>query len=335
MSTETIYGLFGMGLHTWWLWGLTSRDPIWYICDGSPHLMIVQLDIDRDPIWYICDGSPHLMIVQLDIDRDHVWSIRDGSPHQMTVGLDIHRDHIWYIQDRSPHLMIVGLDVHRDHLWSIRDGSPHLMIVGLDVHRDHLWSIRDRSPHLMIVGLDVHRDHLWSIRDGSPHLMIVGLDVHRDHILSVRDGSPHLYILSCVTITGAVLPTTQAAVTQLWGFQGWSLSRISLWPHCVPPFQAASFFCRHTDTSYPPSQNKNLSPKPFLLLCSKAMEFSSFWHPSYSILMCLQNTLETHLCKQYHNKWFWILSFYLPPLDCKLYYSTHFPYILTFGNRSL
>ena len=47
------------------------------------------------------------------------------------------------------------------------------------------------------------------------------------------------------------------------------------------------------------------------------MEFASFWHPSRSILSCLQNQncIKTCLYKQYH-KWFQILSFtclpYLP-----------------------
>ena len=51
--------------------------------------------------------------------------------------------------------------------------------------------------------------------------------------------------------------------------------------HSVHPFQAASFFCRHMNTLYPPCQNKNLWPVLFLLLCSKALEFTSFWYSSH------------------------------------------------------
>ena len=67
----------------------------------------------------------------------------------------------------------------------------------------------------------------------------------------------------------------------------WLISCLSLWPHCVHPFQTASFFCRHTYTSYPPCLNKNLWPTLFLLLCSKELHFASFWHPSHLILPCL------------------------------------------------
>ena len=50
-----------------------------------------------------------------------------------------------------------------------------------------------------------------------------------------------------------------------------------------------------------------LKQKPltlFLLLCSKEMEFSPFWHPSHSVLPRLQSALNTHLYKQYHDKSF-------------------------------
>ena len=46
----------------------------------------------------------------------------------------------------------------------------------------------------------------------------------------------------------------------------------------------------HTHSLY-----KNLWPTLFLLLCSKAVEFSPFWHPTHSILSCLQSCLFTCL----------------------------------------
>ena len=71
-----------------------------------------------------------------------------------------------------------------------------------------------------------------------------------------------------------------------------------------------TFFCRHIAPSYSSCSNKILWPMLFLLLCSKAMEFVSFWHPSHSILQCFQNCVKTHFYKQYH-KWFQSLSSYL------------------------
>ena len=45
----------------------------------------------------------------------------------------------------------------------------------------------------------------------------------------------------------------------------WLISCLSLWPsHCVHPFQAASFFCKHTDTSYALILNLKPSAVPSL-----------------------------------------------------------------------
>ena len=48
----------------------------------------------------------------------------------------------------------------------------------------------------------------------------------------------------------------------------------------------------------------------FLLLCSKAVEFSPFWHTSHSVLPCLQNCVRNSppQYNQYYNRWFQILS---------------------------
>ena len=63
----------------------------------------------------------------------------------------------------------------------------------------------------------------------------------------------------------------------------------------VYPFQAASFFCKLTDTLYPSCYNKNLWLTLFLLLCSKAMKSAPLWHLSRSILPCLQNCVKSSL----------------------------------------
>ena len=56
-----------------------------------------------------------------------------------------------------------------------------------------------------------------------------------------------------------------------------------------------TFFCRHIAPSYSSCLNKILWPMLYLLLCSKAMEFIPFWHPSHSILQCLQNCVKNTL----------------------------------------
>ena len=60
--------------------------------------------------------------------------------------------------------------------------------------------------------------------------------------------------------------------------------------------------------------------KPFsntLLLCSKAMDFSPFWHPSHSLLPCLQNCTEYSLLQTVtqliSNSAFFLLSCLTPP----------------------
>ena len=86
---------------------------------------------------------------------------------------------------------------------------------------------------------------------------------------------------------------------------------------CVHPFQAASFFCRHKDTSYPPCQNKNLwptlsrcAPKQWNSLLSDIRHIQS----SYAFI----TALKTHLYRQYHvpdatnNFTFCILPFDTP-----------------------
>ena len=53
-----------------------------------------------------------------------------------------------------------------------------------------------------------------------------------------------------------------------------------------------------------------------MLLCSKAVEFSPFWHPSHLILPCLQNCMKNSplqtVPQKYHNVWFQILPSFFP-----------------------
>ena len=128
----------------------------------------------------------------------------------------------------------------------------------------------------------------------------------RDHV------QPLFQALHCLPVQARI---DYRLSTLCHNFFLWLTPFLPLWSfHCVHPFQTASFFYRHTDTSHPPDdKTKIFGQLPF--------SYSSYcatkqWNSLPSDILHIQNCINSKLSStnntNYHNNWFQIMSSLLP-----------------------